>query len=663
MTAIREGDLLWEPPAALASGSNLRRFMDWLAAREGRGFADYAEVWAWSVADVGRFWRSVAEYFAVEFTRPATVPLGRREMPGAEWFPGAELNYAAHVFRMRSAARPAIVFRSETSPLVEIGWDALERDVATVAAWLRAQGVVAGDRVAAFLPNVPEAVVAFLACASLGAIWSSCSPDFGAPSVLDRFRQIAPKVLFATDGCQYAGKRLDKRPVVAELLAGLPSVERAVLVPCLDGAAAAPLAGTTPWAELLAAGGPLAFTPVSFAHPLWIVYSSGTTGLPKPLVHGHGGILLEHLKTASLHFDLGPADRFFWFTTTGWMMWNFLLAGLLVGSPILLYDGSPAWPRPDVLWEFAGESGMTFFGTGAAYVAACMKADLHPAATHDLSRLRGLGSTGSPLSPEGFRWVYDEVGRDVWLVSFSGGTDLCTGFVGGAPLLPVRAGEIQCRCLGADIRALDPAGRELVGEVGELVIAQPMPSMPVGFWGDADGRRYRESYFEHYPGIWRHGDWMKLTPAGGVVISGRSDATINRFGVRIGTSEIYRAVEAVPEVADSLVIDLEGTGGAAWMPLFVVLAAGAALDEPLVARIKARVRSTCSPRHVPDEVVAIAAVPRTLSGKKLEVPVKKILLGARAADVASPDALANPQSLAAFEAHAARLRAAGVIGG
>jgi acetoacetyl-CoA synthetase len=564
---------------------------------------------------------------------------------------------------MRSAARPAIVFRSETSPLVEIGWDALERDVATVAAWLRAQGVVAGDRVAAFLPNVPEAVVAFLACASLGAIWSSCSPDFGAPSVLDRFRQIAPKVLFATDGCQYAGKRLDKRPVVAELLAGLPSVERAVLVPCLDGAAAAPLAGTTPWAELLAAGGPLAFTPVSFAHPLWIVYSSGTTGLPKPLVHGHGGILLEHLKTASLHFDLGPADRFFWFTTTGWMMWNFLLAGLLVGSPILLYDGSPAWPRPDVLWEFAGESGMTFFGTGAAYVAACMKADLHPAATHDLSRLRGLGSTGSPLSPEGFRWVYDEVGRDVWLVSFSGGTDLCTGFVGGAPLLPVRAGEIQCRCLGADIRALDPAGRELVGEVGELVIAQPMPSMPVGFWGDADGRRYRESYFEHYPGIWRHGDWMKLTPAGGVVISGRSDATINRFGVRIGTSEIYRAVEAVPEVADSLVIDLEGTGGAAWMPLFVVLAAGAALDEPLVARIKARVRSTCSPRHVPDEVVAIAAVPRTLSGKKLEVPVKKILLGARAADVASPDALANPQSLAAFEAHAARLRAAGVIGG
>ncbi|MFM8985140.1 MAG: acetoacetate--CoA ligase [Planctomycetia bacterium] len=663
MTVIREGDLLWQPPAALAAGSNLARYMEWLRVREGRGFASYADLWEWSVADVGRFWRSIAEFFAVDFTRPAAAALGRREMPGAEWFPGAELNYAAHVFRMRTGDRPAIVFRSETLPQAEIGWDELERQVAAVAAWLRARGVVAGDRVAAFLPNVPEAVVAFLACASIGAIWSSCAPDFGAPSVLDRFRQIGPKVLFATDGCQYGGKRLDKRPVVAELRAGLPTVDHTILVPCLEGAAAAPLAGPTPWAELLAAGGPLAFEPVPFAHPLWIVYSSGTTGLPKPIVHGHGGILLEHLKTASLHFDLGPADRFFWFTTTGWMMWNFLLAGLLVGSPILLYDGSPSWPRPDVLWEFAAASGMTFFGTGAAYVAACMKAGLHPAADHDLSRLRGLGSTGSPLAPEGFRWVYDEVGRDLWLVSFSGGTDLCTGFVGGAPVLPVRAGEIQCRCLGADIRALDPAGRELVGEVGELVIAQPMPSMPVCFWGDAEGRRYRESYFEHYPGIWRHGDWMKLTPDGGVVIYGRSDATINRFGVRIGTSEIYRAVEAVPEVADSLVIDLEGPGGAAWMPLFVVLAAGAALDEPLVARIKARVRAACSPRHVPDEIVAIAAVPRTLSGKKLEVPVKKILLGARAAEVASPDALANPQSLAAFEAHAARLRATGVLGG
>jgi acetoacetyl-CoA synthetase len=661
MTPIREGDLLWEPPAALAAGSNLRRYMDWLDRTRGLRFADYPALWAWSVADVGGFWESIRAFYDVRFTRPATAPLGTAAMPGAEWFPGAEVNYAAHALRMAAADRPAILFRSERDPLVEIGWDDLQSRVAAAAAGLRSRGVQAGDRVAAFLPNIPEAVVAFLACAAIGAVWSSCSPDFGVPSVLDRFRQIAPKVLIAADGYQYAGKRLDRRAAVAELLAGLPSVEHAFLVPYLDRDGGAAVPGTAPWADLLAATAPLEFAAVPFGHPLWVVYSSGTTGLPKPIVHGHGGILLEHLKTAGLHFDLGPADRFFWFTTTGWMMWNFLLAGLLVGSTILLHDGSPAWPEPDVLWRFAADSGMTFFGTGAAYLTACMKAGVRPAATFDLARLRGVGSTGSPLPPEGFRWVYDEVGRDTWLVSFSGGTDLCTGFVGGCPLLPVRAGEIQCRCLGADVQAFDPQGRPLVDVVGELVITQPMPSMPVRFWGDADGRRYRESYFETYPGVWRHGDWMKLTPAGGVVIYGRSDSTINRMGVRMGTSEIYRAVEAVPEVADSLVVDLEGQGGASWMSLFVVLAPGAALDDPLVARIKAGIRAACSPRHVPDEVVAVEGVPRTLSGKKLEVPVKKILLGARPAAVASPDALANPAALAAFEAHRERLRAAGVL--
>jgi len=663
VTHVREGDLLWEPPPAAAAGSNMRRYMAWLERTRGVHCADYQALWEWSVGDVGRFWDSIREYYDVRLVRPATRPLGAAGMPGADWFPGAELNFAEHALRHAAASRPAILFRSERDRLVEIGWHDLVRDVAAVAAGLRARGVRAGDRVAAYLPNIPEAVVAFLACAAIGAVWSSCSPDFGVPSVLDRMRQISPRVLIAADGYQYAGKRLDRRAAVAELLAGLPSVEHAFLVPYLDRSGAATVAGAAPWAELCVPGEPLAFTAVPFDHPLWIVYSSGTTGLPKPIVHGHGGILLEHLKTAGLHFDLGPGDRFFWFTTTGWMMWNFLLAGLLVGGTILLYDGSPVWPEPNMLWQFAAETGMTFFGTGAAYLTACMKAGLRPAASHDLARLRGVGSTGSPLPPEGFQWVYDEVARDTWLVSFSGGTDLCTGFVGGCPLLPVRAGEIQCRCLGADVQAFDPQGRPLVDAVGELVITQPMPSMPIGFWGDADGRRYRESYFTTYPGVWRHGDWMKLTPAGGVVIYGRSDSTINRMGVRMGTAEIYRAVEAVPEVVDSLVVDLEGQGGASWMSLFVVLAADASLDEPLVARIKAGIRTACSPRHVPDEVVAVKAVPRTLSGKKLEVPVKKILLGAVPAEVASPDALANPAALAAFEAHHERLRAAGVIAG
>ena len=661
VTLVREGDLLWEPSADMVADSNMRRYMAWLQRTRGVACDDYSGLWAWSVADVGRFWDSIREFYDVRLSRAATRPLATAGMPGATWFPGAELNYAEHALRGAVAERPAIVFRSERDQLVEIGWHELVRDVAAVAAGLRARGVKAGDRVAAYLPNIPEAVVAFLACAAIGAVWSSCSPDFGVPSVLDRFRQISPKVLIAADGYQYAGKPLDRRAAVAELIAGLPGVEHAFLVPYLDRTSAATLPGAAPWDELFVPGVPLAFTAVPFDHPLWIVYSSGTTGLPKPIVHGHGGILLEHLKAAGLHFDLGPADRFFWFTTTGWMMWNFLLAGLLVGGTILLYDGSPAWPEPDVLWRFAAESGMTFFGTGAAYITACMKGGLRPAASHDLTRLRGVGSTGSPLPPEGFRWVYEEVGRRMWLVSFSGGTDLCTGFVGGCPLLPVRAGEIQCRCLGADVQAFGPDGRPLVDAVGELVITQPMPSMPVGFWGDADGNRYRESYFATYPGVWRHGDWMKLTPDGGVVIYGRSDSTINRMGVRIGTAEIYRAVEAVPEVADSLVVDLEGQGGASWMSLFVVLADATPIDEPLVARIKAGIRAACSPRHVPDEIVAVAAVPRTLSGKKLEVPVKKILLGARPEAVASPDALANPAALKVFAAHRERLRAAGVL--
>jgi acetoacetyl-CoA synthetase len=640
--------------------------MHWLglAQRSGRSFDSYAELWEWSVAHVEDFWDSIWDFFEVEASQWYTRVLSGRAMPGAQWFAGARLNYTENVFRNlrslyhRSLNRPAILFQSETEPLAEISWDELERQVASVAAALRAIGVRAGDRVVGYLPNIPQAVVAFLACASLGAIWSSCSPDMGGGSVIDRFKQIEPKVLFAVDGYTYGGKAFDRRPVVAELQQAMPSLEQTVLIPYLDGAAdPAGLRDTVLWATLLADQAELSFEQVAFEHPLWVLYSSGTTGLPKPIVQGHGGILLEHLKSLALHLDLGPDDRFFWFTTTGWMMWNFLVGGLLVGCTVLLYDGSPAVPDLGALWGFAERAGATFFGASAAYIGACMKAGITPGETYDLSRLKGLGSTGSPLSFEGFGWVYERVKRDLWLASISGGTDVCTAFVGGCPLLPVYAGEIQCRCLGCAVYAFDEQARPVQGQVGELVITEPLPCMPLYFWNDPDGRRYRESYFEHYPGVWRHGDWCKITERGGVIIYGRSDATINRMGIRMGTSELYRAVDDIPEVLDSLVVDLEGLGRAAYMALFVVLAPGVALDDALVKRIKGKIRALLSPRHVPDEVFAVPDVPRTLSGKKMELPVKKILLGTPPERAATPDSMSNPQSLAFFIELAARLGA------
>jgi acetoacetyl-CoA synthetase len=630
--------------------------MGWLADRRALRFDDYAQLWDWSVTQVEDFWVSIWDFFQVQASQPYTQVLSGHAMPGARWFAGAQLNYAEHIFRSRSADRPAILFQSESQPLTAIGWGELERQVAAVAAALRALGVRPGDRVVAYLPNIPQAVVALLACASLGAIWSSCSPDMGGGSVIDRFKQIEPKVLFAVDGYTYGGKPFDRRPVVAELQQAMPSLERTVLIRYLDrGAGPAGLRDTVLWETLLANSAPLSFEQVAFEHPLWVLYSSGTTGLPKPIVQGHGGILLEHLKSLALHLDLGPRDGFFWFTTTGWMMWNFLVGGLLVGSTVLLYDGSPASPDLGALWSFAERAGATFFGASAAYIGACMKANVAPGATYDLSRLKGLGSTGSPLTFEGFGWVYERVKRDLWLASISGGTDVCTAFVGGCPLLPVYAGEIQCRCLGCAIYAFDEQGRPLQDQVGELVIAEPLPSMPLYFWNDSDGRRYRESYFEQYDSIWRHGDWCKITKRGGVIIYGRSDATINRMGIRMGTSELYRAVEDIPEVLDSLVVDLEGLGRESYMPLFVVLAPGAALDDALIQRIKSKIRVMLSPRHVPDEIFAIADVPRTLSGKKLELPVKKILLGASPERAANPDSMSNPQSLAFFVELAARL--------
>ncbi len=648
MTAVQAGDLLWRPSAEDIAQANLTRYMRWLADTRGLAFGSYPALWRWSVEQPEQFWGSLWDYFAIVASAPPTAVLVSRTMPGAQWFPGARLNYAENIFARATAARPMLLFQAEGQPLAERSWAGMRDDTARLAAALRAIGVRPGDRVVGYLPNIPEAIVALLAAASLGAIWSCCAPDFGSRSVLDRFSQIEPIVLIAVDGYTYGGKPFDRRATVAELQAGLPTLRQTILIPRLDPGAEA-LPNTVLWPELLAGPAPaLAFEQLPFDYPLWIVYSSGTTGLPKPIVQGHGGILLEHAKATSFHNDLRSGDRFFWYSSTGWMMWNYLVGALLAGCSIILYDGSPAWPDMGALWELAERSGMTYFGTSAAFIAACMKAELRPNQRYDLSRLRGLGSTGSPLTVAGFAWVYEHVGSRVALESLSGGTDLCTAFVGGARTLPIYAGEIQGASLGADVRALGPNGEPLVGEMGELVIATPMPSMPVAFWNDPDGARYRASYFETYPGIWRHGDWITINERGGCVIYGRSDSTINRQGIRMGTSEIYRVVEALPEVLDSLIVDLELLGRASFLPLFVVLRPGVSLDEALAGRIKAELRQQISPRHVPDAIYQIDEVPYTLSGKKLEVPIRRILLGQPPAQALSAGALRNPGAVEFF---------------
>ncbi len=644
--------ILWTPSPERVERAAITRYARWLEHRTGRAFASYDELWRWSVDELEGFWASIWDFFEVQASAPYERALGRRAMPGAQWFPGARLNYAEHVFRDRADREVAIRHASELRPLAEVTWGELRALTARIAAGLRAQGVEEGDRVVAYLPNGPEAVAAFLACAALGAVWSSCSPDFGARSVVDRFAQIEPSVLLAVDGYRYNGRDFDRREVVDGLRAQMPSLSATVLVPYLDPDAA--LDGALAWEGFLGpADAELRFEQVPFEHPLWVLYSSGTTGLPKAIVQGQGGILLEQLKKQHLHLDAQAGDRVFWFTTTGWMMWNFLVGVLLTPASIVLYDGSPAHPDMDVLWELAAAAGVTCFGTSASYIAQCMKAGVEPGAGRDLSALQSVGSTGSPLAPEGFQWVYDQLGADTWLFSTSGGTDVCTAFVGGVPTLPVYDGELQARSLGCKVEAFDPDGRALVGAVGELVVTEPMPSMPLYLWDDADGSRYRASYFDMFPGVWRHGDWIEITERGTAIITGRSDSTINRGGVRMGTSEIYRAVLALPEVLDALVVDVDG-----WMPLFVVLADGVTLDEALERRIAARVREDCSPRHVPNAVYAIEAVPRTLSGKALEVPVKRILQGTAPEAAASRDSLANPAALDWFVEFAAQ-RAAG----
>ncbi len=654
----QRGELLWTPAAERIDQATMTRYVRWLEAECGLAFDDYEALWEWSVTEVEQFWASIWDFFEVQASAPYSEVLPQRTMPGARWFPGAKLNYAEHIFRGKRDADLAIQHASELRPLSELRWGELREQVAAVAAGLRGLGVTRGDRVVAYMPNVPETIVAFLAAASIGATWSSCSPDFGASSVVDRFAQIAPKVLLCTDGYRYSGTDYDRLETVAGLQREMPTLEYTVVVPYL---ASSPdlsgLGGALAWAELIdrGRGAQLDFEQLPFDHPLWVLYSSGTTGLPKAIVQGHGGILVEHLKKLNLHLDAKDGDRVFWFTTTGWMMWNFLAGVLLTPASIVLYDGSPGHPDMGVLWDLAERTRMTCFGTSASYLVACMKAEIEPSAGRDLGRLDAVGSTGSPLSPEGFEWVYEHVGRDTWLFSTSGGTDVCTAFVGGVPLLPVYRGELQGRSLGAKVEAFDEEGNSVVDQVGELVITEPMPSMPLFFWGDDDGSRYRASYFEQYPGVWRHGDWIEITSRGTAVIYGRSDSTINRQGVRMGTSEIYRAVQSVPHVVDALVVDVPRPGTEGWMPLFVVLDEGVALDERLADEIKRQIRDRCSPRHVPNEVFQIEEVPRTLSGKALEVPVKRILTGTPPDRAASRDSLANPRSLQYFVDLAARL--------
>jgi acetoacetyl-CoA synthetase len=634
-------EILWTPSPERIDQATITAYTDWLAVNHGVVSADYEELWRWSTEHPGAFWASIAQYFDLRFSQPPSQPLGSTTMPGAEWFPGAELNFAEHILANREPEATAIRHASELRPLSTWSWARLTQETLAIQTGLRRLGVGRGDRVAAYLPNIPETVAALLATASLGAIWSSAAPEFGARTVIDRFSQIEPKVLLAIDGYRYGGRDFDRSATVDQIAAAIPSAPRVVRLGYLDGTGWGPDIPEVP-------DGPVRFAAVPFAHPLWVLYSSGTTGLPKPIVHSQGGILLEHTKLMHLHLDAHAGDNVFWFTTTGWMMWNFLVGVLLTDAAIVLFDGHPGYPDLGTLWDLAAEAPITTFGTSAAYITSCMKAGVEPTRGRDLSRLRAVGSTGSPLSPDGFRWVYDHIDSDVWLFSTSGGTDVCTAFVGGVPTLPVREGELQARALGAAVEAWDADGHALVGEMGELVITAPMPSMPIYFWGDADGERLHDSYFSTYAGVWRHGDWIEITPAGGAIIHGRSDSTINRGGVRIGTAEIYAAVLGLDEVADALVVDLPDGDGESRIELFVVLADGRQLGAELTAAISRRIREDCSPRHLPDRVIAVPEVPRTLSGKLLEVPVKRILSGEPPERVTSRESLANPGSLDTF---------------
>ncbi|GAA0337765.1 acetoacetate--CoA ligase [Streptomyces blastmyceticus] len=648
---------LWSPGEDRVARAQVTRFHAWAAEHHGAPApvpgdpaASYAALHRWSVAELERFWQAVTEWCDVRFSSPYERVLADPAMPGATWFPGATLNYAEHALRTAEdparAHEPALLHVDETHEPRPVSWAELRAQVGSLAAELRRLGVCPGDRVSAYVPNIPQAVVALLATAAVGGVWTSCAPDFGARSVLDRFQQVEPVVLFTVDGYHYGGKRHDRADAVTELRAGLPTLRAVVHIPLLGTPAPD---GALEWEALTSAGVEPVFEQVPFDHPLWVLYSSGTTGLPKAIVQSQGGILVEHVKQLALHCDLGPGDRFFWYTSTGWMMWNFLVSGLLVGSTVVLYDGSPGYPDTAAQWRVAERTGATLFGTSAAYVMACRKADVHPGRDFDLSRVKCVATTGSPLPPDGFRWLHDAVAADMWIASVSGGTDVCSCFAGAVPTLPVHIGELQAACLGTDLQAWDAHGEPVVDEVGELIVAAPMPSMPIRFWNDPDGTRYRDSYFEMFPGVWRHGDWITLTSRGSVVIHGRSDSTLNRQGVRMGSSDIYEAVERLPEIRESLVIGVEQPDGGYWMPLFVHLAPGATLDEALLARIKHTIREQLSPRHVPDEVIEVTGIPHTLTGKRIEVPVKRLLQGTPLEKAVNPGSVDNVELLHFYE--------------
>jgi acetoacetyl-CoA synthetase len=653
--AVREiGEVMWSPPADVRETTQMGRFLDHVRDRRGRDLDGYDELFAWSISDLEGFWGALWDFFGVRAHTPYERVLGSREMPGAEWFTGARLNYAEHMMGAEEdTGQVAVVARSQTRAPFELTFGDLREQVAAARAGLQRLGVGPGDRVAAYLPNSPETLVAFLATASLGAVWSTCATEFGPRSVIDRFGIVEPKVLLAIAGYRYGDKQVDRRAQVAEVRAGLPTLEHVVHVPYAGGADDE-LPDSVGWDDLLGDSGPLRFDPVPFDHPLYVLFSSGTTGLPKAIVHRHGGMLVEHFKNQGLDWDLGPGDRLLWFTTTAWMMWNAVISALLLRASIVTLDGNPMHPDLAAQWRLAEEIQATHMGAGPAFLMACRKAGFGPGHELDLSSIRQLIAGGSPLPAEGYDWIYEQFGPDVLLNVGSGGTDVCSGVVQGSPMQPVYRGEIAGRCLGVDSAAFDPAGREVVGELGELVIRQPMPSMPVGFWNDPGGERYRDSYFDVYPGIWRFGDWIRFTERGSCVVSGRSDATLNRGGVRLGTGEFYAVVEELDEVLDSLVVHLEDReGGPGELLLFIQLREGESLSDELRARIRAELRGALSPRHVPDAVEAVPAIPRTMTGKKLELPVKRILQGTPADQVASRDALADPESIDAFVTYAA----------
>jgi acetoacetyl-CoA synthetase len=653
---VEEGQRLWTPPETRLERSHLTRYLRWLAGR-GHGFDDYEALWRWSVSDLEAFWSSIAEFCGMQWSRPASRVLGTRTMPGAEWFPGATLNYAEHALRHERPGKDALLHLSERRPLASMSWPELARQVRVLATRMRALGITRGDRVVAYLPNTPEAIVAMLATASIGAVWSSCGPDFGARGVLDRYSQLEPKLMFCVDGYSYGGKLFDRRTEIRSIIEQLSTLSHVIQLPYLDPDDPAPLTSRALlWPAVLAGPDPgreaFQFEQVPFAHPLWILFSSGTTGLPKPIIHCHGGITIEQLKLFHFHMDMHPRQRMFFFTTTGWMMWNFVASSLIVDVVPVLYDGHPAWPTPDLLWKMADDTGAHLFGASPSYQSLLEKAAIVPRERFALDALETIVLAGSPVTPQCQHWFYENVKRDLWAHAGSGGTDVCTGLVGGVVNLPVYAGEIQARQLGVAAYAYDDRGRAVVDQVGELVITEPMPSMPVGFWGDTDGSRYRESYFDQYPGVWRHGDFFRVNARGGCFVLGRSDATLNRHGVRIGTAEVYRSLQGIPAVEDALIVNLDLPGGRFFMPLFVKTRNDVPLDDEIADRIRSQIRREYSPRHLPDKIIQVTAIPYTLTGKKMEVPVRRILMGMPAEKAANRAAVSNGEALDYFVEYA-----------